>query len=329
MFPKIMVPPNHSLKNEVFHYKPSISWGIPIFENTHIKPNQISMGCHLHSCQNHVRRKSPPPLASPFKHRVARRTSKVMFKIHEPENGIQQWTCGSKAADGIRRLKQVSPKKTRHHQKKQTKSEPILTHCFGKRNIIFPTTFKRDMFFFFLPGRYVMFILINLELFEPKVKKARTSLPIGILAHRNWERFQWNLNTLPKFGGERYRKNTPCSSSDVSVVGSIGLNIHYLSGPVGGFFRPIWKICERQIGAFPPNFGMNIKNLWNHQPILPFSGVFSLGDLRNTSENRRRSHWSVQRCRGSLRSLGAREVTLGRCWGTSTVGALQKKYISF
>ena len=67
-------------------------------------------------------------------------------------------------------------KKTRHHQTKQTKSEPILTHCFGKRNIIFPTTFKRDMFF--LSSRKVRNVhFINLELFEPKVKRRELPSP--------------------------------------------------------------------------------------------------------------------------------------------------------
>ena len=37
VFPKIMVSPNHSLKNRVFHYKPSILGLLyPIFGNTHL-----------------------------------------------------------------------------------------------------------------------------------------------------------------------------------------------------------------------------------------------------------------------------------------------------
>ena len=86
--------------------------------------------------------------------------------------------------------------------------------------------------------------------------------------------------------------------------------------------------------------------VYNRRPFLDGYGsndgyaawaydVFSLGDLRNTSdfstsENRRRSHWSVQRFRGSLRSLGKRKLPLVDATGvpgTSTVGALQKKYI--
>jgi hypothetical protein len=33
-FPKMRVPPNHSLKNRVFHYKPSSYWGSPMTQET-------------------------------------------------------------------------------------------------------------------------------------------------------------------------------------------------------------------------------------------------------------------------------------------------------
>ena len=44
VFPKIVVPPNHPLKNRVFHYKPSILGGFtPIFGNTHMSKYKTTM----------------------------------------------------------------------------------------------------------------------------------------------------------------------------------------------------------------------------------------------------------------------------------------------
>ena len=37
----------------------------------------------------------------------------------------------------------------------------------------------------------------------------------------------------------------------------------------GGLFQPTWKILyARQIGSFPPGIGVNIKNSWNHHPVI-------------------------------------------------------------
>ena len=140
---------------------------------------------------------------------------------------------------------------------------------------------------------------------------------------------------LAEIGGERYRKNNPCSSSDVSVVGSIGAQ-YSLPFSSWWFFPTHLKNMPTSNWSISPNFGMNIKNLWNHQPILPFWCVFPwwfAQHIRRSKHLRRRSHWSVQRCRGSLRSLGSvGSYPWDRCYRylvPSQAGALQQGgYIS-
>ena len=44
---------------------------------------------------------------------------------------------------------------------------------------------------------------------------------------------------------------------------------------VGGSSPPIWKICSSN-WIISPRFGVNIKNLWNHQPVTTKKGQFPL-----------------------------------------------------
>ena len=94
---------------------------------------------------------------------------------------------------------------------------------------------------------------------------------------------------------------------------------------VGGSSPPIWKICSSN-WIISPRFGVNIKNLWNHQPVTTKKGQFPLFFPSKSQHPNLRVPRSQKKKKHSLTKLETQDAS---AWRTSRLEGRFQIHVSF